>query len=166
MGFVEAVITTDVRTIRVYNYHAGYLRPEERILQLDHFSEIYNRSPLELGAWSGKGDIDGSDGSNRAEMPGMPKSAIVCGDFNCPPGSREYQHLMAKNDLSDCWNLADPDNLYTPTLKHARTDDIDIAGKIDHILVSADLVVKVERVDIDHNAAGSDHKPVHSFITP
>ena len=36
--------------------------------------------------------------------------------------------------------------------------------KIDHILVSADLVAKVERVEIDHMAAGSDHKPVHCFI--
>ena len=54
-------------------------------------------------------------------------------------------------------NLVDPDNQCTQTLKHAKTDDINIAGKIDHILVSADLVAKVERVEIDH-------KPVNCFI--
>ena len=68
------------------------------------------------------------------------------------------------NNRRQHWNLVDPDNQYTQTLKHAKTDDIDIAGKIDHILVSADLVAKVERIEIDHMAAGSDHKPVHCFI--
>ena len=164
MGFVEAVIKTDTRTLRVYNYHAGYLEVEERLDQINQLVKTYQQSPLEQGAWSGKSDIDGDDWSERQETPEMPGSAIVCGDFNCPPGSSEYQYLIDNSDLSDCWLLSDPDNLNTSTLKHEMTRDIKISGKIDHIFVSLDLVDRVQRVMIDHDAEGSDHKPVHCFL--
>lgn len=164
MGFVEAVIKTDTRTLRVYNYHAGYLEVEERLDQVNQLVKAYHRSPLEHGAWSGKSDIDGDDWSEQQETPEMPRSAIVCGDFNCSPGSSEYQYLIDNSDLSDCWLLSDPANLNTSTLKHEMTRDIKISGKIDHILVSPDLVDRVQRVMIDHNADGSDHKPVHCFL--
>lgn len=164
MGFVEAVIKTDTRTLRVYNYHAGYLEVEERLDQVNQLVKTYQRSPLEQGAWSGKPDIDGDDWGERQETPEMPGSAIVCGDFNCPPGSSEYQYLLDNSDLSDCWLISDPSNLNTSTLKHEMTGDIKISGKIDHIFVSLDLVDRVQRVMIDHDAEGSDHKPVHCFL--
>ena len=88
------------------------------------------------------------------------KPVIVCGDFNCPPGSAEYQYIIENSDLSDCWQLIDPVNHNISTLKHGKTEDIDISGKIDHIFVSADLVDRVQGVTIDHQAEGSDHKPV------
>jgi len=164
MGFIEAVIKTDSRTLRVYNYHAGYLEVEERLDQVNQLVKAYQRSPLEHGAWSGKSDIDGDDWSEQQETPEMPGSAIVCGDFNCSPGSSEYQYLIDNSDLSDCWLLSDPANLNTSTLKHEMTRDIKISGKIDHIFASPDLVDRVQRVMIDHDAEGSDHKPVHCFL--
>jgi len=164
MSFIEAVIKTDSRTLRVYNYHAGYLEVEERLDQVNQLVKAYQRSPLEHGAWSGKSDIDGDDWSEQQETPEMPGSAIVCGDFNCSPGSSEYQYLIDNSDLSDCWLLSDPANLNTSTLKHEMTRDIKISGKIDHIFASPDLVDRVQRVMIDHDAEGSDHKPVHCFL--
>ena len=94
----------------------------------------------------------------------MPGTAIVCGDFNCPPGSSEYQYLIDNSGLTDCWSVSDPANLNTSTLRHEMTEDIKISGKIDHILVSHNLVDRVQRVMIDHDADGSDHKPVHCFL--
>ena len=94
----------------------------------------------------------------------MPQSAIVCGDFNCTSGSPEYQYIIGNSDLSDCWQLVDPANLNTSTLKHEKTEDIDISGKIDHIFVSADLVNRVLEVKIDDAAEGSDHKPVKTRL--
>jgi len=164
MSFIEAVIKTDSRTLRVYNYHAGYLEVEERLDQVNQLVKAYQRSPLEHGAWSGKSDIDGDDWSEQQETPEMPGSAIVCGDFNCSPGSSEYQYLIDNSDLSDCWLLSNPANLNTSTLKHEMTRDIKISGKIDHIFASPDLVDRVQRVMIDHDAEGSDHKPVHCFL--
>lgn len=45
MGFVEAVIQIDTRAIRVYNFHAGYLRVDERLAQIEHLARIYRQSP-------------------------------------------------------------------------------------------------------------------------
>jgi endonuclease/exonuclease/phosphatase family metal-dependent hydrolase len=163
-GFVEAVIKTENIALRVYNYHAGYLQVEERLDQVKQLVNTYQLSPAEQGAWSGKSNIDGEDWSNQKQIPEMPNTAIVCGDFNCPPGSPEYQYLIDNSDLNDCWQLTDPNNLNTSTLKHGLTEDIQISGKIDHIFVSDNLVDRVQHVTIDHGAEGSDHKPVQCFL--
>ncbi len=164
MSFVETVIKTDNKVLRVYCYHAGYLKSEERQDQVKQLVGAYHRSPGERGAWSGKSDIDGDDWSDQKQVPEMPDSAIVCGDFNCPPGSSEYRYLIDNSDLVDCWQLSDPTNLNTSTRRQDMTEDINILGKIDHILISQDLVNCVQRVMIDHEAEGSDHKPVRCFL--
>jgi endonuclease/exonuclease/phosphatase family metal-dependent hydrolase len=164
MSFVEAVIKTENKVIRVYNYHAGYLEPKERLEQVKLLARVYQRSPREHGAWSGKPDIDDDDWSNRMETPEMPDSAIVCGDFNFSPDSSEYRYLIENSDLVDCWSVTDPDNLNTSTRRRDITEDIKVAGKIDHIFVSQDLEDTVQRVMIDHEADGSDHKPVRCFM--
>jgi len=164
MSFVEAVIKTESKAIRVYNYHAGYLEPEERLDQVKQLVKVYQKSPREQGAWSGKPDIDDDDWSNRRETPEMPDSAIACGDFNCSPDSSEYQYLIGNSDLVDSWSVSDSDNLNTTTRRRNITEDIKVAGKIDHIFVSQDLVDHIQRVTIDHDADGSDHKPVRCFM--
>jgi endonuclease/exonuclease/phosphatase family metal-dependent hydrolase len=168
MGFVEAVIQTDTKAIRVYNFHAGYLKVEERLAQIEHLTEIYCQSPEQDGAWSGKGDIDGDDWSNglpnKDATPSMPSSAIVCGDFNCNVGSDEYRYLLSHTDLVDCWQKADVANINQSTLKNEMTDDIKISGKIDHIFVSADLAENIQRVEIEYDADGSDHRPVRCWL--
>lgn len=164
MSFVETVIRAEHKVFRVYSYHAGYLKWEERLEQVKQLVKVYRRSPEERGAWSGKPTIDGDDWSDQKQTPEMPDTAIVCGDFNCPPNSPDYQYLIDNSDLVDAWQLSDPANLNTSTRRQDITEDIKITGKIDHILVSHDLVDCVKRVMIDHEAAGSDHKPVRCFL--
>ena len=164
MGFVESVIKINNRTLRVYNCHLGYLQAEERLDQMKQLVKAYHQSPLQHGAWSGKSNINDDDWSDGREKPEMPDSAIVCGDFNCPPDSTEYRYLIDNSDLNDCWSVSDPDNIDTSTLRHGITEDIKISGKIDHIFVSDDLVNRVQRVAVDHEADGSDHKPVRCFL--
>jgi len=164
MSLVEAVIKTENKLIRIYNYHAGYLEPAERLDQVKQLIKIYHESPGEQGAWCGKSYIDEDDWSNQEETPEMPDSAIACGDFNCSPESAEYRYLIDHSDLVDCWSVSDPDNLNTSTRRRNITEDIKVAGKIDHIFVTPDLVDNVQRVMIDHEADGSDHKPVRCFM--
>jgi endonuclease/exonuclease/phosphatase family metal-dependent hydrolase len=164
MSLVESVVKTENKVIRIYNYHAGYLEPAERLDQVKQLVRVYQKSPREHGAWSGKPDIDDDDWSNRRETPEMPDTAIVCGDFNCSPDSSEYQYLIDGSDLVDSWSVSDPDNLNTTTRRRKITGDIKVAGKIDHIFVSQDLVEHIQRVTIDHDADGSDHKPIRCFM--
>ncbi len=164
MSLVEAVIRAEDKAIRVYNYHAGYLGSEERLDQVQQLVKVYQKSPREHGAWCGHSNIDDDDWSNQEETPEMPDSAIACGDFNCSPESSEYQYLIDNSDLVDSWSVSDPDNLNTSTRRRNITGDIKVAGKIDHIFVSQDLVGNVQRVMIDHEADGSDHKPVRCYM--
>ena len=164
MSFVEAVIQTETRAIRVYNFHAGYLKVEERLAQVEHLTRVYGESPKQFGAWSGKSDIDGDDWNNKAAAPPMPSSAIVCGDFNCTIGSDEYSYLLEHTDLVDCWQVTDVAHINQSTLKNDMTGDIQISGKIDHIFVSADLAGDIHQVKIDTEADGSDHLPVRCWL--
>ena len=166
MVFIESVINSGSGPIRVYNYHAGYLDTAERLAQLAVFAGVFKQSPREKGAWSGKPDIDGDDWSNRRQLPELPASAIVCGDFNASPSTDEYRHLLDLTDLVDCWSVADPKNQNSSSLRKATSQDIQVSGKIDHILVTADMVDNIGQVGIDDDAAGSDHKPVWTILNP
>ena len=94
----------------------------------------------------------------------MPARVILCGDLNSNPQSLEYGRLLELAGLNDCWALADPDNLETPTRHRETGDDVDFEGKIDHILVGADLRDRVRQVKIEQAARGSDHMPVAAEI--
>ena len=85
MSFVETVIRAEHKVFRVYSYHAGYLKWEERLEQVKQLVKVYRRSPEERGAWSVKPTIDGDDWSDQKQTLEMPDTAIVCGDFNCSP---------------------------------------------------------------------------------
>jgi len=160
MGFIEAVVATEHGAMRVYCYHAGYLESEERQAQVSRFAEVFKRSPREQGAWCGKADIDGVDWDNGQPSPVMPERAIVCGDFNANIETEEYRLLLAETGLVDCWAEADPAEANAATWKNARGEDVRMWGKIDHILVTEDLVPAIGEVSIDHAADASDHKPI------
>lgn len=94
----------------------------------------------------------------------MPSAAIVCGDFNCEFGSDEYTYLLSHTDLVDCRQKVDPANINLSTFKNKITEDIQISDKIDHIFVSADLSEDIQKVEIDYEADGSDHRPVRCWL--
>jgi len=165
MTCVEAVIDTGTIVMRVYSYHAGYLDAAERLAQVADFAGIFARSPMEQGAWSGKADIDGDDWSNQRKTPQMPQPAIVCGDFNAALGTGEYGLLLESTGLNDCWELADPANRQSTTLRKETSEDIQVDGKIDHILITQNLCERLEMVAIDDDADGSDHKPIRAIFS-
>ena len=164
MSCVEAVISAGRHDLRVYSYHAGYLESSERQAQVADFAEWFLRAPAERGAWSGKADIDGFDWGHGEAPPPRPASAIVCGDFNANPQTPEHARLLDSTGLVDCWAIAAPDDVHTSTLKHGPGEDVRVWGKIDHILVTADLADAVSSVAIDHDCDASDHKPIELVL--
>ena len=160
MGFIESVVATEHGAMRVYCYHAGYLESEERQAQVSRFAEVFKQSPQEQGAWCGKSDIDGVAWDNGQPTPVMPERAVVCGDFNANVETEEYRLLLAETGLVDCWAEADPAEANAATWKNNRGEDVRMWGKIDHILVTPDLVTAITGVGIDHDTDASDHKPI------
>lgn len=164
MTCIEAVISTGRHDLRVYNYHAGYLESPERLAQVGAFAERFRRAPDEGGAWSGTTDIDGFDWGHGEATPPMPASAVVCGDFNSSPQTPEFALLLELTGLVDCWAVADPGEADTSTRRRAHGDEWHTRGKIDHILVTPDLVDAISSVAIDHQCDASDHKPIELVL--
>jgi endonuclease/exonuclease/phosphatase family metal-dependent hydrolase len=165
MSCVEAVMEVGGHAFRIYNCHAGYLAAGERQAQFEFLEQAIAAAPGERGAWSGRPDIDGDDWSNGRLAPPMPASALVCGDFNSTPDSAEFRQFLEVTGLVDCWSLADTDNRRSSSLRKGTSRDIDITGKVDHILVTPDLSGMVEAAAIDQQADGSDHKPVSAVLS-
>lgn len=80
-----------------------------------------------------------------AEQIASAPHAIVMGDFNCPPDSREMQQLIMKTGLLD------------PVPSAATYPSWDPRRIFDHILLTPDLGVSEMRV---YNVNLSDHLPV------
>ena len=160
MTCLEAVIDTGPSAFRLYNCHAAYLDADERIAQMEFLGRLIASAPAEGGAWSGEADIDGDDWSDGQAAPPMPDRVVLCGDLNCNPRSAEFGRLLELAGLHDSWTLADPGNRETPTRHQEAGTDVDTEGKIDHILVGADLRDRIRQVNIDQAARGSDHMPV------
>jgi endonuclease/exonuclease/phosphatase family metal-dependent hydrolase len=164
MTCLEAVIDTGRSALRLYNCHAGYLDADERIAQMEFLGRLIASAPGEGGAWSGVADIDGDDWSNGQPAPPMPDRVVLCGDLNANPGSLEFGRLLDLAGLHDCWALADSEDRETPTRHREADPDVDTEGKIDHVLVGADLRDRVLQVKIDRSARGSDHLPVSAEL--
>ena len=164
MTCLEAVIDTGEWALRIYNCHAGYLDSAERIAQMEFLGGLIASAPDEGGAWSGEADIDGDDWSDGKPAPAMPGRVVLCGDLNSNPRSVEFGRLLELAGLADCWSLVDPDNRETPTRHREAGTDVDVEGKIDHILVGTELRDSILGVRIDQTARGSDHMPVSAEL--
>ena len=88
------------------------------------------------------------------------------GDLNCEPDSEEYALICGSVDpvfgpLSTCDGLTDAWVVGDNHMKDGTTYGFDDRPRrLDYILVTNDLVEHLDSIRVDHDAAGSDHKPV------
>ena len=91
------------------------------------------------------------------------RSAILCGDFNLPPGAPEYAAMQAplgNGRLHDAWRLVHGAVPHAPTFRlFDRTYGPDPVA-CDFVFVSDDLAPRVRRTVVDANTKASDHQPV------
>ena len=162
-GLLEAVIETSLGAVRVYSVHLSHLCAETRLPQIDRMLEVVRNGPYEGGAWCG-GHPDPASGWIEEDEPPMPDAAIIMGDMNFAPGSKEYDRVIGgtapgygrltnRRGLLDAWVLAGHDEAAGSTHPNAKS-------RIDHCFVTASLSDKVAQVWIDQTANGSDHWPV------
>ena len=107
------------------------------------------------------------------DLPQMPTAAMIMGDFNMRPNAPEYDVLVGEKDpfygrlhenamFSDVLTLTGHAEDFGST--HPEGDGSGYL-RIDHILVTDELVPRVKRAWIDADADGSDHQPVFVEIT-
>jgi endonuclease/exonuclease/phosphatase family metal-dependent hydrolase len=174
---LETVIGHPSGALRFYNTHLNYLSQRQRMMQVEEVVRIVADAPRQGPPIAGPGVPDAQFGADwmmlrRDEAPPMPDPAILLGDFNMTPASPEYALLTGPvgpyyGRLTEAGLFADA--LTISGVKEAEGVTYPASGtahakRIDHILVTPDLVSRVRRGWIDNDADGSDHQPVFAEI--
>ena len=161
---LEVIVDGPRGPIRVMNTHLEYYSRIQRMTQIAALHTLQCDS-VRLAAMDSPQEKSG-DGQDSpfAYLP-RPASAIVCGDFNCEPGSPEYYRMTApiSADVSgweDAWRACYSDIPHLNTVGLNGAEWPDRAYCCDYFFVSADLVDRVESVAVDQLTAASDHQPV------
>lgn len=166
-GALEAVIVTArAGPVRFYSTHLSHLSPATRLPQVEALLAIHARAPREGGAWCG-GHPEPEEGWTEGEMPPMPASAILLGDFNFECGSLEYERIVGPmspkygrlNRLTgfvDAWVAAGHREDEGATIPEGR--------RIDYCFVSESLADRIRSSRVDADAVGSDHQPLWTEI--
>ena len=156
-GCLEVVVDTPAGALRVLNTHLEYYSRIQRMTQIVALHTL-QCDAVRLASMGGQAGRDCAPDSPFAVWP-RPASALVCGDFNCEPGSPEFYRMTApiSADVSgweDAWRACYGD------IPHLNTVGLNGAEWPDYFFVSADLVDRVEAVSVDQATAASDHQPV------
>lgn len=165
---IEAVIAPPARPLRVYSVHLGNTSAPERARQIERLLEIHKQAPSAVGVISGA-ELQPHWLSGGAAPP-MPPSAILMGDFNLAPDSREYEMLCGPLDpnygrittfdgLVDVWVAAGHDPAAGVTFVRRGHPE-----RSDYMFVTADLGACVRSMRVDDKAVGSDHQPVFAEV--
>jgi endonuclease/exonuclease/phosphatase family metal-dependent hydrolase len=156
---IEAVIECpDVGDLRVTTTHLGYYAPAQRLAQVEGLRALHAQ------AWSHRARparADTSDGP--FHWRGQPAAAIVCGDFNCEPGSPGHARLLdafadGAPALVDAWQLAHPGRAHDPTVGLFDTVQWPRQFACDFAFVSQDLAPRVTLLEVDASSDASDHQ--------
>ena len=160
---IEVVVDGPHGPIRVLNTHLEYYSRIQRMTQIAALDTL-QCDAVRLAAM-GTGESKADELDSPFSIWPRPASAVVCGDFNCEPGSPEYYRLTApiSADVSgweDAWRACygDIPHLCTVGLNGAEWPDRSYC--CDYFFVSADLVDQVESVAVDQLTAASDHQPI------
>ncbi|MDH3671162.1 MAG: endonuclease/exonuclease/phosphatase family protein [Gammaproteobacteria bacterium] len=156
---IEGVVDCSCGPVRIYSVHLGHQSGTEREHQVARLLQVHHQAGTEGGVLSGGRDL--SDWASQALVPPATADAILLGDFNAEPDSREYAMIVAApaddNPLGgfvDAWRIAGDD------ADDGITDPSDGGARIDYAFVTTTLADRVRRAHVDQHAVGSDHQPL------
>ena len=162
---LEGVVQTSRgRHLRVYSVHLTHLSSATRLTQVETLLAVHARAFADGAAITGEGLKD--EWMEAGMPPPMPREAVLLGDFNCEPGSPEYERLVGPmspyagrltplEGLVDCWVHLGHSPVEPPSA--------DIHGRpvrLDYVFASASLAGTLRTARVDADADGSDHQPV------
>jgi endonuclease/exonuclease/phosphatase family metal-dependent hydrolase len=157
---LEVVLQSRTGPLRVIGTHLEYYSAHQRAAQVEELRRLHReacrhaRQPRPAG-----------DPGSPFEAVSRPASALLCGDFNFPPSSREYAAVIAPFDDDatpawlDAWACAHPGQPHALT---AGAYDRSWAQPccFDFVFVTADLAPRIKRVEVEPSTQASDHQPV------
>jgi len=165
---IEAVIDTPEAPVRVCCTHLEHVSPMTRMPQVETLRDIMLEAPRRGGPWGG---VEASKPGFPAPEPAWPREAILLGDMNFAPDSREYTTLIGDHSPLTGQRISRAQGLFDAWLLtgHAETEGRTFIRpgfpelRLDHCFVTPGLADAVKSMWIDEAATGSDHQPI--FVT-
>jgi len=156
---IEAVVEApDVGDVRVTTTHLGYYSAAQRL------AEVEGLRALHAQACSHRASPVRADVSNGPfHWRPRPSAAVVCGDFNCEPGSPGYARMLepfgdGTPAFRDAWPVAHPGRTHDPTVGLFDTVQWPRKFACDFVFVSDDLAPRVKALAVDAASDASDHQ--------
>ncbi len=156
---IEAVIETpDVGDLRVTTTHLGYYSAAQRLAQIEGLRALHAAAHAQRAA-----PVRADTSQGPFHWLARPAAGIVCGDFNCEPGSPGHARLLdpfgdGVPTFRDAWQLAHPGQPHDPTV--GLYDSVQWPRRLacDFAFVSEDLAPRVQALQIDAASDASDHQ--------
>jgi endonuclease/exonuclease/phosphatase family metal-dependent hydrolase len=159
MCTVVTVRDPQLGPLRVMTTHLEYYSGAQRMAQARALRALHVEACAQDAA---PPLVDAGDVSPFGAKPHTPH-AILCGDFNLPPGAPEVAAIQAPfgaSRLHDAWPLVHGTAPHAPTFRlFDRTYGPDPVA-CDFVFVSDALVPRVRRIEVDAQTRASDHQPV------
>ena len=161
---IEASIQTGDFAVRFYSVHLTHLSFETRMPQIEKLLDIHQKAQFEGAPVSG--NVSGMDWESGVDDQQVSNLAVMMGDFNFQPDSREYDriigpisgyggHISNPVGLVDAWCECGNDKM------DSSTAVVDSApARLDYCFVSAQIRDRIKSCRVDTTATGSDHRPV------
>lgn len=156
----EVVVSGRSGPLRVINTHLEYHSRIQKLAQIDRLREIQTEA-LEEQVRPRRVEETGP-----YQFVARPAEAVLCGDFNMLPGSKEYDNLLeplagTEQRFHDAWNTAYPDCMHEPTCGvHDRQLWPQGPHCRDFFFVAGACVDRIRAVRIDAATDASDHQPL------
>jgi endonuclease/exonuclease/phosphatase family metal-dependent hydrolase len=157
---IEAPAGSDLGALRVTTTHLGYYSAAQRLAQIDRLRRLH-------AAAHAHGATPARANTSNGPFHWLPRPAagVVCGDFNCEPGSAGYRLVLepfadGTPALRDAWTLTHPGLAHDPTVGLYDTEQWPRRFACDFVFVSADLAPRLQTLTVDTISAASDHQPL------
>ena len=157
---VELTLQAPMGALRLATTHLEYYSDVQRRAQALRLRHLHDEACQRARA-PGAATASGSPFDATAQA----QSAILCGDFNFPPGNPahdEVQGVLASGAprYRDAWPLVHGHHPHTPTFcvhaqQYAKTPYC-----CDFVFVSDDMAERVRGIEVDSSTQASDHQPV------
>jgi endonuclease/exonuclease/phosphatase family metal-dependent hydrolase len=156
---IEAVIEAPrIGVLRVTCTHLAYYSAAQRLAQCDGLRALHAAAHAHRVQ---PARADFSDGP--FHWRARPAAGIVCGDFNCEPGSPGHARLLepfgdGTPPFHDAWQVMHVSEPHQPTVGLYDTVQWPRRFACDFVFVSQDLAPRVQSLEVDATSDASDHQ--------
>lgn len=161
---IECTIETRHGAVRIYSIHLTHLSAATRLPQVEALLRIHRQARHEGHPVAGQ--LSATNWQSGVNNQRVADDAIMLGDFNFQPDSREYLafvgalsdyggHITSETGFIDAWTWCGGDKMGGTT-----SDVKGIPARLDYCFVSTPLRDFIQGCAVDSDAIGSDHRPV------